>query len=152
MATREEITNALNGQKFGMLTVVGPAPADQPGRVICTCMCGNTTTVRRDNLRHGRTRSCGCAPRGARTSVAPKPPRINLPTTASTSVMNPAGQTMPTTNYLARPQLGLSPQEQALALALINAAIYHAAGHDIPVAQAKILAEAAQKLSSSPVN
>lgn len=52
----------LTGQQFGRLTVVHHDPG-HPGRGThwyCTCICGNTVTVRSEKLRTGRTRSCGC--------------------------------------------------------------------------------------------
>lgn len=51
----------LTGQRFGMWLVV--SRAGYQGNAItwnCLCDCGNTKVVRGDNLRSGRTRSCGC--------------------------------------------------------------------------------------------
>lgn len=55
----------LVGQKFGMLTVTGYAEK-RDNRVHywnCVCECGNTTTVRQDFLKSGKTQSCGCLSR-----------------------------------------------------------------------------------------
>lgn len=53
--------HALVGTRYGQLVVVGPAPP-RGGRtcVEVICDCGQVTTVRTENLRGGRTRSCGC--------------------------------------------------------------------------------------------
>jgi len=55
----------LNGRKFGLLTVIKDA-----GRVkweggsrrlwLCKCDCGKEHTVRANNLKEGKTKSCGC--------------------------------------------------------------------------------------------
>lgn len=51
----------LTGDRYGKLEVMGPAP-DVGGRPVwrCRCDCGNEVVVRANNLRSGRTRSCGC--------------------------------------------------------------------------------------------
>lgn len=51
------------GKKFGRLTVVGLNHYDKKGTEYfydCECECGNKITVRRQNLLHNLTRSCGC--------------------------------------------------------------------------------------------
>lgn len=51
-----------NGERFGRLIVVGPAPM-RPNHsvyVTCRCDCGTTKEVRAWNLRRGMTTSCGC--------------------------------------------------------------------------------------------
>ena len=52
----------LTGQKFGMLTVIGPA--EQKNRKytcwICQCECGRQTIVDGSHLKSGHTKSCGC--------------------------------------------------------------------------------------------
>lgn len=59
----------LTGQTFGRLTVIKRAePAVQPAgqkklQYLCKCSCGNTVTVRVDNLKKGHTKSCGCLKR-----------------------------------------------------------------------------------------
>jgi recombination endonuclease VII len=56
----------LTGQRFGMLTVVSKsARRDKHGNLFwnCVCDCGNSTTIRRDNLAYGNTVSCGCQER-----------------------------------------------------------------------------------------
>lgn len=52
----------LTGQKFGLLTVVGPTERRQGRSVVweCLCDCGNTSYVRALSLVSGRTKSCGC--------------------------------------------------------------------------------------------
>lgn len=54
----------LTGQKFGRLTVLGPA-AEKPRQSAsrywdCECECGNRTTVWSTGLVKGTTKSCGC--------------------------------------------------------------------------------------------
>lgn len=51
----------LTGDRYGQLTVMGPAP-DIGGKPAwrCKCDCGNEIDVRANNLRAGRTKSCGC--------------------------------------------------------------------------------------------
>lgn len=54
----------LTGRKFGRLTVLGRAEKPSArGDVLwrCRCDCGNTTLVRRYELKSGGTVSCGCA-------------------------------------------------------------------------------------------
>ncbi|MET9138881.1 hypothetical protein [Streptomyces parvulus] len=56
----------LIGQTFDRLTVIAPAGHDRQGRRLwrCTCSCGAQEAVTTtDNLRRGRTRSCGCLAR-----------------------------------------------------------------------------------------
>lgn len=50
------------GQRFGSLVLVEHGTDPKTGRRLwaCRCDCGAMTWVRPDNLRHGRTRSCGC--------------------------------------------------------------------------------------------
>lgn len=62
------------GTRFGLLTVIERAPVRPKGPALwrCQCDCGNTTEVRSLNLRHGRTKSCGCMSAIGRVS-APKP-------------------------------------------------------------------------------
>ena len=52
----------LTNQRFGLLTVIKPAPKrnDKYTRWICKCDCGKITEVRTDYLRNGHTTSCGC--------------------------------------------------------------------------------------------
>lgn len=54
------------GQKFGLLTVIGPAGASASGNRYwhCQCDCGNTTRARGDKLKAGQRKSCGCGKRG----------------------------------------------------------------------------------------
>lgn len=56
----------LTGQRFGKLTVL--RPAENIGTCtfwVCRCDCGQETIVRTDNMRNGRTKSCGCQRRSA---------------------------------------------------------------------------------------
>ena len=51
----------LTGKKFGRLTVI--ERAENKGKSVmwvCKCECKNITIVRPENLRSGRTQSCGC--------------------------------------------------------------------------------------------
>ena len=52
----------LTGKRYGRLIVLGPANQSEEGADcwICKCDCGNTVECTKDNLRRGRTRSCGC--------------------------------------------------------------------------------------------
>ena len=59
----------LIGQTFGRLTVLKQAghlvePSGQKKLLyLCKCSCGNKVTVRANNLKTGRTKSCGCLKR-----------------------------------------------------------------------------------------
>ena len=55
-------TIALDGQKFGMLTVVSEAGINKYGNShwLCRCDCGNEKVVQGGSLRSGDTKSCGC--------------------------------------------------------------------------------------------
>ena len=52
----------MTGMKFGRLTVVKESGRDKHRNTLwlCKCECGNETIVRGNNLRNGRTTSCGC--------------------------------------------------------------------------------------------
>ena len=52
----------LSGQKFNKLTIIERSPNRGRYRTMwhCKCDCGNTTIVNADNLKYGRTKSCGC--------------------------------------------------------------------------------------------
>ena len=55
----------LTGQRFGMLTVLGPAEkAGSMSAWRCRCDCGRETVVTIGHLRNGTTTSCGCKPKG----------------------------------------------------------------------------------------
>lgn len=47
------------GDVFGELTVIG-APVGTPAKMPCRCSCGAEKLVRRDHIKSGATRSCGC--------------------------------------------------------------------------------------------
>lgn len=55
----------LTGQRYGRLTVVGPAE-NIGGRTawLCRCDCGRETVVRTCHLRAGHVVSCGCMRKG----------------------------------------------------------------------------------------
>lgn len=49
------------GVRFGRLVVTGePNPRERPRRVFCACDCGERKKIGLDDLRRGRTKSCGC--------------------------------------------------------------------------------------------
>lgn len=57
------VRNDLSGQRFGRLLVLGfDCIQGKTSRWICSCDCGNTTSVFRSSLvkQTGGTRSCGC--------------------------------------------------------------------------------------------
>ncbi|TGA99969.1 hypothetical protein E4665_03195 [Sporolactobacillus shoreae] len=51
----------ITGQRFGRLIAVQEVSSKGHHRCyLCTCDCGNTKIVPMDNLRNGKTKSCGC--------------------------------------------------------------------------------------------
>ena len=48
------------GNKYGLLTIDNIKFIEGSTYAECTCDCGNTTTVRLDQLKSGNTTSCGC--------------------------------------------------------------------------------------------
>lgn len=51
----------LSGQKFGKLTVLyRSSEIGKPVKFMCVCDCGNKKEVRANDLKSGRTTSCGC--------------------------------------------------------------------------------------------
>lgn len=52
----------LSGQRFGRLIVLYVSGKDKHGRTswLCVCDCGNLKSIQEYNLRHDRTKSCGC--------------------------------------------------------------------------------------------
>ena len=49
------------GHRYGMLTVLAPAPSlGQGARWLCKCDCGNTVIAMGNHLRSGSKKSCGC--------------------------------------------------------------------------------------------
>jgi hypothetical protein len=52
----------LTGQRFGRLTVIGPAGSNKHGKRLwlCSCECGRQTTAVGSHLINGHTKSCGC--------------------------------------------------------------------------------------------
>ena len=63
----------LVGTVFGSWTVIAEAQRSTHARryrqVLCRCICGVTRPVRVMYLQNGRSRSCGCGPRGAAATV-----------------------------------------------------------------------------------
>jgi len=62
---KNKVLNAesLIGQKFGRLLVTDTFTSKKKRKeeiCICICDCGNTCNVRRQDLRRGHTKSCGC--------------------------------------------------------------------------------------------
>ena len=55
----------LTGQRFGKLTVIGPAEnIGKRTAWLCRCDCGRDTVVRTLHLRNGHVTSCGCSGNG----------------------------------------------------------------------------------------
>ena len=52
--------NEQIGKSFGQWTVIGAG--NKPGYLLCRCKCGTEREVYWSNLKHGQSRSCGCAP------------------------------------------------------------------------------------------
>lgn len=54
--------NALTGQRFGALRVLGPTPDRKHGAVIwrCICDCGDEILLESRKLKTGLVKSCGC--------------------------------------------------------------------------------------------
>ena len=52
----------LTGKRFGRLIAKEPTEERKNGSVVwkCDCDCGNTHFVRADQLKSGKTKSCGC--------------------------------------------------------------------------------------------
>jgi hypothetical protein len=48
-----------SGQVYGQLTVLAYTPGGRRARWLCRCACGNFTTAPGNELRYGRTTSCG---------------------------------------------------------------------------------------------
>ena len=61
----------LAGQRYGKLTVIGPAPnVGNRTAWLCRCDCGRETVVTSGHLRSGHTSSCGCRGQGAASAGA----------------------------------------------------------------------------------
>lgn len=52
----------ITGETYGRLTVISRAANSKRGltRWVCSCGCGNKTTVNGGDLKLGKTKSCGC--------------------------------------------------------------------------------------------
>ena len=60
----------LAGQRYGKLTVIGPAPnVGNRTAWLCRCDCGRETVVTSGHLRSGHTSSCGCLAAGRETGL-----------------------------------------------------------------------------------
>lgn len=63
-------TDDLSGKVFGRLTALSYAGSSKDGSTwLCQCACGAQKVVPRERLRKGRTKSCGCLSKEARTAV-----------------------------------------------------------------------------------
>lgn len=62
------------GQKFGRLTVLEECKERKHGgkQYKCLCDCGNYVNVRKDMLKSGNTKSCGCLQRETASDMAKK--------------------------------------------------------------------------------
>jgi len=60
------------GKTYGRLVVVSRDLPSVGGKAfwLCKCQCGNTIRVSGDNLRTGKTRSCGCLKRDTSSQIA----------------------------------------------------------------------------------
>lgn len=60
----------LNGLNFGELTVISRSGSNARGDALwaCSCSCGTNAVVRSNNLKIGKTRSCGCIRTGSKVS------------------------------------------------------------------------------------
>ena len=56
----------LTGRKFGHLTVIKEAGKSNLGSImwLCKCDCGKEKVINGNNLRQGKSQSCGCSSRG----------------------------------------------------------------------------------------
>lgn len=61
------VTDLARGARYGSLTVVGQTDSDSRGKArwLCDCDCGKRVSIRGDDLRRGRQKSCGCSRQGA---------------------------------------------------------------------------------------
>lgn len=63
----------ISGRRFGRLVTIKYLPdAGRRGGWLCKCDCGSTMTTEGDNLRSGRTKSCGCLMRELTSKRATK--------------------------------------------------------------------------------
>lgn len=64
----------LSGHKYGKLRVASPASQDKQGQTkwICQCDCGSEVVVRTNDMRTGKTTSCGCHRSSVSTKKATK--------------------------------------------------------------------------------
>lgn len=62
---RKKLDRKLEGEIFGRLTVIAPAPRSDKGypRWFCRCVCGKERTVYQNNLLYRLSQSCGCLQR-----------------------------------------------------------------------------------------
>lgn len=70
--TRPPRSADITGLQFGRLTVMARAPrTGSAARWVCRCECGNETIAWGQNLRNGRSQSCGCRQKEAAAKIAP---------------------------------------------------------------------------------
>jgi hypothetical protein len=73
----------ITGNRYGRLTVIqrcGTSSDNRP-QWLCKCDCGNTVVVRGYQLKHGRTKSCGCYHREMARTQAKAKAKHNLSNT-----------------------------------------------------------------------
>ena len=60
------VAKDISGMRFGKLTAVEPISRDKDRKTVwlCSCDCGNTTSVPVNALTSGNTKSCGCLRNG----------------------------------------------------------------------------------------
>ena len=63
----------ITGQKYGKLTAIKLYHTTRNGAFwLCQCECGNTCVVSEDNLKTGKTNSCGCTRASKRSLIGKK--------------------------------------------------------------------------------
>lgn len=63
---KEKSAEALLGSVFGKLTVIGVSHKNRRSYLLCKCECGKQKEVDANNLKAGRSKSCGCGERKQR--------------------------------------------------------------------------------------
>ncbi|MCD8190544.1 MAG: hypothetical protein LUD78_10055 [Clostridiales bacterium] len=85
-----------SGDKFGNLTVVGPAPPSEkyPKKRMwqCRCVCGKTVDIPASYLTHGVVTSCGCRRTAARKDITGQ--RFGKLTAVAPTGKNHSGRTV----------------------------------------------------------
>ncbi len=91
----------LTGQRFGQLAVLERAPSQTKEiRYLCQCDCGKSVVTTGNNLRRGKSKSCGCwrkiAPTVFNTTHGMKnTPEYRVWTSIKTRCNNPANKSYP---------------------------------------------------------